>query len=143
MHVYRYSRGSVIEWRQGAAYSSGSGGSTGTAAPRQRWQIRTSRGAAFTWYVRGSGGAGPATPYITTKPYAGWNKATLPNTVIPFVKVINPADGTVALSLSNQTTASDATLTITDAALSSGTAYLVVSFNAAGTARGIDLYTAA
>lgn len=138
MHVYRYSRGSVIEWRQGSGAPVG----PGTVAPRSKWQVRTSLGHAFAWYVRGSGGASASVPTITTKPYANWNRATLANTVIPFVKVINPADGTVTVDLTNQTTASDATLTITDSAMSAGTPYLVVSFNAAGTARGIDLYTA-
>ena len=141
MHVYRYSRGSVIEWRQGSGAASGSG--TGSAAPRLKWQLYTSRCRAFAWYSRGSGGSAPALPSIVTEPYAGWDRSLLASTTIPSVLVIDPSTASVVLTLASQTTASDATLTIANAALTAGMPYLVVSFNAAGTARGIDLYTAA
>lgn len=99
--------------------------------------------ATITLYV-GVAAPPPSTgTSIVTNPYADWQRAVLPNELIPRVLIVDPSTGAVVLSLVNQTTASDGTLTIENDVLTAGTPYLVVSFNTAGTSRGIDLYEAA
>lgn len=58
MHLIRHSRGAVIEWRQGANYSSPV--APGTAAPRVQWEVRSSAGRAQVWFQRGAAASPPA-----------------------------------------------------------------------------------
>jgi hypothetical protein len=60
----------------------------------------------------------------------------LPSTLIPWVRVTDPLTAEVVLLLSDQTTALDATLTISNAALTVGKTYVVDAFDTSATNTG-------
>lgn len=82
-------------------------------------------------------------PAITTEAFRDYSGALLALTTLPHVMVINPATRAVVLSLGGQATAADGTLTVSDAAMVAGTAYLVLAFSANGATRGAKSYMAA
>jgi len=80
-------------------------------------------------------------PYVVTEPFKDWAGTLLPLATIPGVLVVNPSTRAVLLSLADQVTQADARLRLEDAALPTGQPVVVVSFNADGSARGVDTYT--
>ena len=83
----------------------------------------------------------PSAAFILTEPFKDWSGTLLPLATIPGVVVLDPATRAVLLSLADQVTQADARLRLEDAALPTGQPVVVVSFNADGSARGIDTYT--
>jgi hypothetical protein len=79
---------------------------------------------------------------ITTEPFKNWSNQVQANLTVPNVVVLK-MDRSVALSLANQTTNGSGVLTIANAALTTGTSYMLATFNADGSARGFKKYAAA
>lgn len=123
-------------------YEDGSFSHTGAADGSWSWtaSVYTDGVLSYTLTITDSFGA---TARITTDPFKSYNGSILGGAVIPHVMAILPNTAGVALTLSNQTTASDGSLTIENAAISAGVAYLVVSFDDTGASRGAKTYTAA
>lgn len=88
-----------------------------------------------------SGFMGLAPGRVDTAPFKNWAGTLLPGVTVPNV-VFLKLDRTTALALTNQVTAGDAVMTITNAALVAGTYYVMVSYNADGTAIGAELVLA-
>lgn len=104
-----------------------------------QWMAGTGA-AIFGPHYLGAGGA-VAVPHLLTDPFKDWGGNLLPLATIPGVLVVNPATRAVLLSLADQVTRADARLRLEDAALPTGQPVVVVSFNADGSARGVDTYT--
>ena len=83
----------------------------------------------------------PSAAYLLTEPFKDWDGNLLALATIPGVVVLDPATRAVLLSLADQVTQADARLRLEDSALPTGQPVVVVSFNADGSARGIDTYT--
>jgi hypothetical protein len=79
---------------------------------------------------------------VDTPPFKNWTGTLLPGTTVPNVVFLR-LDRTTALSLTNQTTAGDAVLTVENASLVSGVAYIMVTYNADGTIAGAQRVVAA
>lgn len=80
---------------------------------------------------------------ITTDPFRNYAGTLLANTLLENVLVVDVADRSVALSLSNQTTdASTGVLSITSTSLTADATYMVLAFNSTGTMRGAKRVTA-
>jgi hypothetical protein len=84
---------------------------------------------------------GLAPGIIVTSPFKNWSGTLLPGITVPNVVFIK-LDRTQTLALVNQTTAGDGVMTITNAALVTGTYYIMVSFNTDGTSIGAELVRA-
>lgn len=84
-----------------------------------------------------------ALPQITTAPLATGAGSVLSSTSGITVDVYNITTGALVLHLTNQTTESDGTLIISNAALSDATQYVVVTRNTATGEPGVRIYTAA
>lgn len=81
---------------------------------------------------------------ITTEEFKNNTGTLLTSLTVPNVLVIRLSTKAVVLTLTNQVThASTGVLVIANAALVAGVAYLVVSFDDDGSARGIEICTAA
>jgi hypothetical protein len=78
---------------------------------------------------------------VDTQPFKNWSGTLLPGVTVPNV-VFLKLDRTLPLALINQVTAGDGVMTITNAALVTGTYYVMVSFDAAGTNIGAELVLA-
>ena len=83
----------------------------------------------------------PSAAFLLTEPFKDWDGNLLALATIPGVVVLDPATRAVLLSLADQVTQVDARLRLEDSALPIGQPVVVVSFNADGSARGIDTYT--
>ena len=83
----------------------------------------------------------PSAAYLLTEPFKDWDGNLLALATIPGVVVLDPATRAVLLSLADQVTQADARLRLEDSALPTGQPVVVVSFNADGSARGVDTYT--
>lgn len=134
----------VFEWRlaSSAPAGEGAGGPAPGASmfPRvPQWMAGTGA-AIFGPRYLGAGGA-VAVPYLLTEPFKDWGGNLLPLATIPGVVVLDPATRAVLLSLADQVTQADARLRLEDSALPTGQPVVVVSFNADGSARGVDTYT--
>ena len=88
-----------------------------------------------------SGTLGLAPGRIDTAPFKNWTGTLLPGVTIPNV-VFLKLDRTLPLALVNQVTAGDGVMTISNAALVTGTYYIMVSYNADGSAVGAELVLA-
>ena len=81
---------------------------------------------------------------LVTEGFRNYAGTLLTNTTIQNVLVHKISDRSLVLSLADQVThATTGTLTLTDAALVGGTAYMVTAFNADGTVRGAQRVVAA
>ena len=89
-----------------------------------------------------SGTLGLAPGRIDTAPFKNWGGTLLPGATIPNV-VFLKLDRTLPLALVNQVTAGDGVMTITNAALVTGTYYIMVSYDATGANVGAELVLAA
>lgn len=117
----------------------GAGAASYVGVPASMSAAATLSAAAGTYTAAGGGAA-----YITTAPYRDRvTRSLLPGITIPHVMVINPATASVVLTLANQTTAGDATLSVSDATLVAATRYIVASFNNDGSALGLEACDAA
>ena len=88
-----------------------------------------------------SGTLGLAPGRIDTAPFKNWTGTLLPGITVPNV-VFLKLDRTLPLALANQVTAGDGVMTITNSALVTGTYYIMVSYNADGSAAGAELVLA-
>ena len=88
-----------------------------------------------------SGFLGLAPGRIDTQPFKNWAGALLPGVTVPNV-VFLKLDRTLPLALVNQVTAGDGVMTITNAALVTGTYYIMVSYDATGANVGAELVLA-
>jgi hypothetical protein len=88
-----------------------------------------------------SGTLGLAPGRIDTEPFKNWAGTLLPGVTVPNV-VFLKLDRTLPLALANQVTAGDGVMTITNAALVTGTYYIVVSYDATGANVGAELVLA-
>jgi hypothetical protein len=88
-----------------------------------------------------SGFLGLAPGRIDTQPFKNWAGTLLPGVTVPNV-VFLKLDRTLPLALVNQVTAGDAVMTITNAALVTGTYYIMVSYDATGANVGAELVLA-
>lgn len=88
-----------------------------------------------------SGVMGLAPGRIDTNPFQNWTGTLLPGITVPNVVFIK-LDRTTPLALTNQATAGDGVMTIQNAALVTGTRYVMVSFNADGSQLGAELVEA-
>ncbi|MES2262103.1 MAG: hypothetical protein V4724_26580 [Pseudomonadota bacterium] len=79
---------------------------------------------------------------ITTDPFKNWNNIVQAGITIPNVVALKLSDRSAALSLANQVTNGSGVLTIASASLIAGTDYMLATFNADGSARGIKKYRA-
>lgn len=79
---------------------------------------------------------------VDTAPFKNWSGTLLPGVTVPNV-VFLKLDRSKPLDLANQTTAGDGVMTITNAALTPGTYYIMVSFDATGANIGAELVLAA
>ncbi len=90
----------------------------------------------------GTLGAQPGS--IVTVPFRNkFTGALIASFTVPKVSVLRVSDMASVLSLTNVATAADGRMTITNAALSAGVQYLVVTCNSDGSAYGAEAYTAA
>ena len=89
-----------------------------------------------------SGFLGLAPGRVDTAPFKNWSGTLLPGTTIPNVVFLR-LDRTKPLDLANQVTAGDGVMTITNAALTPGTYYIMVSYDATGANVGAELVLAA
>jgi len=89
-----------------------------------------------------SGFLGLAPGRVDTAPFKNWSGTLLPGVTVPNV-VFLKLDRSKPLDLANQTTAGDGVMTITNAALTPGTYYIMVSFDATGANIGAELVLAA
>jgi len=90
-----------------------------------------------------SGVMGLAPGRIDSNPFKNWTGTLLPGVTIPKLVFMRLSDMVTVLTLTSQTTAGDGVLTVTNAALTPGTTYVVVCANADGSALGAEVYTAA
>lgn len=90
-----------------------------------------------------SGFLGLAPGRIDTNPFKNWTGTLLPGVTIPRLTFLKLSDMSTVLQLTNQVTAGDGVLTVTNAAFTPGTTYLVVAASADGAALGAEIYTAA
>ena len=90
-----------------------------------------------------SGIIGPAPGTITSAPFKNWSGTLLAGATIPKVAFVRISDMVQVLALTNQVTNGSGVLAVTSAYLSAGTAYLLITCDAAGTAFGCEPYTAA
>lgn len=97
-------------------------------------QAATSSTGAVTVTPAGSG-------LITSAELRDWTNTLQAGVTIPNVMVIG-MDRTVILSLASQVTNGAGKLAITNAAIVPGTSYMLATFNADGSARGIKQYVA-
>jgi hypothetical protein len=88
-----------------------------------------------------SGTLGLAPGRIDTQPFKNWSGTLLPGVTVPNV-VFLKLDRTLPLALINQVTAGDGVMTVTNAALVTGTYYILVSFDATGANIGAELVLA-
>ena len=88
-----------------------------------------------------SGTLGLAPGRIDTAPFKNWSGTLLSGATIPNV-VFLKLDRTLPLALVNQVTAGDGVMTIQNAALVTGTYYIMVSYDAAGANIGAELVLA-
>ena len=88
-----------------------------------------------------SGFLGLAPGRIDTQPFKNWSGTLLPGVTVPNV-VFLKLDRTKPLDLANQTTAGDGVMTITNAALVTGTYYIMVTYDATGASVGAELVLA-
>ena len=79
---------------------------------------------------------------VDSPPFTNWTGTLLPGITVPNVVFLR-LDRTTALSLTSQTTAGDAVLTVENASLVSGVAYVMVTYNADGTVAGAQRVVAA
>lgn len=79
---------------------------------------------------------------VDTAPFKNWSGTLLPGVTVPNV-VFLKLDRSKPLDLADQTTAGDGVMTITNAALTPGTYYIMVSFDATGANIGAELVRAA
>lgn len=89
-----------------------------------------------------SGFLGLAPGRIDTSPFKNWTGTLLPGVTIPRLTFLRLSDMTTVLQLTNQVTAGDGVLTVTNAAFTPGTTYLVVAASVDGTSLGAEIYTA-
>lgn len=85
---------------------------------------------------------GLAPGIVATEPFKNWSGTLLPGVTVPNV-VFLKLDRTTAVALVNQTTAGDGVMTVANAALVTGTFYIMVSFDATGASIGAELVQAA
>jgi hypothetical protein len=88
-----------------------------------------------------SGTLGLTPGRVDTQPFKNWSGTLLPGVTVPNV-VFLKLDRTLPLALVNQVTAGDGVVTITNAALVTGTYYIMVSFDATGANIGAELVLA-
>lgn len=89
-----------------------------------------------------SGFLGLAPGRIDSNPFKNWTGTLLPGITIPRLTFLRLSDMTTVLQLTNQVTAGDGVLTVTNAAFTPGTTYLVVAASVDGTSLGAEIYTA-
>ena len=94
------------------------------------------------WEYTATAGNGTIT-FSGSNAFRDYSGNLLASTTLPRVVISDPATGNVVLNLTNQTTGSDGSLTINNAALVQGTTYVVAAYNAAATQRGINVAVAA
>lgn len=80
---------------------------------------------------------------VTTDPVKDYSGAVLANTNIPRLTFVRISDGASVLTLTNQVTNGGGVLSVANAALAAGVAYLVIPYSSDGTSRGAKAYTAA
>lgn len=123
-------------------------------ATEYRARVRATNGAlnsawvvddvSFTTDNTGTGGGviPAATPKIETEEFRDWSGVLLASATIPHVVILRASDAVVMLTLADQVTAVDGTLTIEDNALVVGATYLVAAFSSDGASRGLKAYQA-
>lgn len=89
-----------------------------------------------------AGFLGLAPGRIDSNPFKNWTGTLLTGTTIPRLTFLRLSDMTTVLQLTNQTTAGDGVLTVTNAAFTPGTTYLVVAASVDGASLGAEIYTA-
>jgi hypothetical protein len=89
-----------------------------------------------------SGFLGLAPGRIDSNPFKNWTGTLLPGVTIPRLTFLRLSDMSVVLQLTNQTTAGDGVLTVTNAAFTPGITYLVVAASVDGASLGAEIYTA-
>lgn len=89
-----------------------------------------------------SGFLGLAPGRIDSNPFKNWSGTLLPGVTIPRLTFLRLSDMSTVLQLTNQVTAGDGVLTVTNAAFTPGTTYLVVAASVDGASLGAEIYTA-
>lgn len=102
-------------------------------------------GATGAWQWGGlalipAGGGGGGT--ITSEPFKNNTGTVLATTTIDNVAILDPTDGSLVLYLASQSTDTSGVLSITDAALTASTDYLLVCWSTGLTDFGCEPYTA-
>jgi hypothetical protein len=89
-----------------------------------------------------SGFLGLAPGRIDTSPFKNWTGTLLAGVTIPRLTFLRLSDMSTVLQLTSQATAGDGVLTVTNAAFTPGTTYLVVAASVDGASLGAEIYTA-
>jgi hypothetical protein len=89
-----------------------------------------------------SGFLGLAPGRIDSNPFKNWAGTLLAGITIPRLTFLRLSDMTTVLQLTNQTVGGDGVLTVTNAAFTPGTTYLVVAASVDGSSLGAEIYTA-
>jgi hypothetical protein len=89
-----------------------------------------------------SGFLGLAPGRIDSNPFKNWTGTLLAGVTIPRLTFLRLSDMSTVLQLTNQATAGDGVLTVTNAALIPGTTYVVVAASVDGASLGAEIYTA-
>jgi len=130
--------------RAGASELSGEAVMTGMTASGGMATAGTSElsGEAVMTGMTAEGGMGAAPGVLTTPVLKNNTGTTLASVTIPKVAVIRVSDMVQVLTLTSQTTSGAGVLTITNAAITAGLLYLLITCNADGTAFGCEPITA-
>ena len=89
-----------------------------------------------------SGFLGLAPGRIDSNPFKNWTGTLLAGITIPRLTILKLSDMSTVLQLTNQTIGGSGVLTVTNAAFTPGTTYLVVATSVDGTSLGAEIYTA-
>ena len=126
-----------VEYRVAFAYKVGSDYSNVAASDVWVPGVTTTlSGAATLDTFTTTGGTSASVGTITLVMVQNWARASLANTLIENVAIIDVSARTVTLELTNQTVGSDGNLSIVNAAIVAGTPYMAATWNTDGTVRG-------
>ena len=89
-----------------------------------------------------SGFLGLAPGRIDSNPFKNWTGTLLAGITIPRLTFLKLSDMSTVLQLTNQTIGGSGVLTVTNAAFTPGTTYLVVAASVDGASLGAEIYTA-
>lgn len=89
-----------------------------------------------------SGFLGLAPGRIDSSPFKNWTGTLLAGITIPRLTFLKLSDMSTVLQLTNQTIGGSGVLTVTNAAFTPGTTYLVVAASTDGASLGAEIYTA-